>query len=200
MKRTPITRKTRLTAKPKERGAAAAPRTPMKRTSTPPARTPKADGVQPSHPARTPLARSSMPPAATQGPKRKPSKPTAEKARRAARKAAQEAVLAAAQVIVRDRSQGRCERCLVPFDREAGEVHHRRPRQRGGSMDPAIHSPANLVHLCHTCHRWAEDFRDDAVATGWLVPMGVTGPEEIPVVNTRGRTWLLTAAGDRLAA
>jgi hypothetical protein len=67
-------------------------------------------------------------------------------------------------------------------------------------MDPAIHSPANLVHLCRSCHEHIESHRWEAIATGWLVPMGATGPGEIPVVPLVGPAWLLTHDGDRLAA
>jgi 5-methylcytosine-specific restriction enzyme A len=71
-------------------------------------------------------------------------------------------------LLVKTRSGGRCERCAwsVPVD---AEVHHRVPRGMGGSKDPRINLPSNLVNLCAACHRWAESYRSAAYRDGWLV-------------------------------
>lgn len=70
--------------------------------------------------------------------------------------------------LVKARAGGRCERCAFPVPRDA-ETHHRIPRGMGGSRDPRINLPSNLVSICRSCHRWAESHRDDAYRTGWLV-------------------------------
>ncbi len=57
--------------------------------------------------------------------------------------------------MVIDRDQGTCISCGSRFD----EVHHRYRRGMGGSSDPEIHSPTNLVCLCSGCHREAESLR-----------------------------------------
>lgn len=53
-----------------------------------------------------------------------------------------------------------CERCGA--DR-ALELHHRRPRARGGTW-----LPGNLLTLCRDCHRWAHDHPRDAQRAGLL--------------------------------
>ncbi len=46
--------------------------------------------------------------------------------------------------VVRERSNGVCEKC----DRaRATEMHHRKNRSQGG-----LWHPANIVHLCSLCH------------------------------------------------
>lgn len=79
------------------------------------------------------------------------------------------------------RSGGLCERC----GRAGEQLHHRRPRGMGGTSDPAIHDPSNLVHLCAECHRWVESRRAVAVACGWLVT-GVTSPADTPLFVAPG--------------
>lgn len=71
-------------------------------------------------------------------------------------------------ILVKDRAGGRCERCAawVPVD---AEVHHRIPRGMGGSRDPRINRPSNLVVLCRPCHREVESRRELAYRDGWLV-------------------------------
>ncbi len=81
--------------------------------------------------------------------------------------------------LVLDRAADQCERCgsLSPAD-----VHHRRARGMGGTRDPEIHSPANLVVLCRDCHTWVEHNRTEATAHGWLVPRrDPRDPADVPV-------------------
>ena len=72
--------------------------------------------------------------------------------------------LATRQLVV-DRDMRRCVRCGEPGQ----QIHHRKPRGMGGTSDPAINSPANLVLLCLACHAYIESHRADAYESGWLV-------------------------------
>ena len=69
-----------------------------------------------------------------------------------------------AEVIARAR--GRCERCGTWADQ--GQVHHRKPRQMGGTSRPEINDASNLVLLCQLCHDDVESHRTDAYEAGWL--------------------------------
>jgi len=84
------------------------------------------------------------------------------------------------KVIYRDRES--CRRCGRWAD--GGSIHHRRPRGMGGTSDPVVNLPANLVLLCGSgttgCHGWVEANRVQAREDGWLVPMGVD-PADVPV-------------------
>lgn len=51
----------------------------------------------------------------------------------------------------------------------ATDIHHRQPRAMGGSTDPAINLPSNLVSLCRLCHDRTESYRSRARAYGLLV-------------------------------
>jgi hypothetical protein len=47
----------------------------------------------------------------------------------------------------------------------------------GGTRNPAIHNPSNLLNVCGTgnssgCHGFAETNRTQAIACGWLIPTG----------------------------
>lgn len=82
-----------------------------------------------------------------------------------ARLAGQERILAASQAVVRRRDRGRCWVCQQP----AEQIHHRRPRGRGGSSDAAVNQPGNLLSLCARCHCEIESQRAAAVELGYLV-------------------------------
>ncbi|WP_280427190.1 HNH endonuclease [Nocardia brasiliensis] len=71
--------------------------------------------------------------------------------------------------LIRDRSAGICEICGWA---EGQQIHHRRPRKMGGTRDPQINSPANLLHLCNLCHAVVEGNRLDAETRGYLLKMG----------------------------
>lgn len=64
-------------------------------------------------------------------------------------------LLADTRLTVIDRDGNRCVRC----GRKREEVHHRYRRGMGGSTNPLIHNPANLICLCQHCHRAAESNR-----------------------------------------
>ena len=80
---------------------------------------------------------------------------------------------------VHARSKERCERCGRSVLFGGGEVHHRRPRQMGGSRRADTNQPANLVMLCDFCHHDIESHREDAYQDGWLVHAGVD-PATVP--------------------
>lgn len=61
------------------------------------------------------------------------------------------------------------------------QIHHRRPRQAGGTRDPLASSAANALLLCASCHRWVESNRAAAARHGWLVAAGAD-PSTIPVL------------------
>jgi 5-methylcytosine-specific restriction protein A len=84
------------------------------------------------------------------------------------------------------RSRGRCEICV---QHEATQFHHRRPRGQGGSKDPEVHSPANLLHLCYECHQSVEANSGTSYPNGWKIKHGILDPELVPALR-RGR-WVL---------
>ncbi|NEW33807.1 HNH endonuclease [Nocardia cyriacigeorgica] len=84
------------------------------------------------------------------------------------------------RLLVATRAGGRCERCACALPIGGGDIHHRKPRRMGGTRDPQINAPSNLVAVCRPCHDWAESHRTRALADGWLIPS--TGdPASTPV-------------------
>lgn len=80
--------------------------------------------------------------------------------------------------MVSARAHGRCERCGALGD----DIHHRRARGMGGSRDPRLNRPGNLVLLCRGCHDWIESRRSWAYGQGWLIPHDSRiNPETVPV-------------------
>ncbi len=79
---------------------------------------------------------------------------------------------------VLERAQWSCELCSAELGDRRGEdysVHHRRPRQMGGTRWAGINLPSNLLILCGSattpggCHAFVESNRSASVAAGWLV-------------------------------
>jgi hypothetical protein len=75
---------------------------------------------------------------------------------------------------VRERDQERCAACGVNIYRAGTwSWHHRRNRASGGTSDPAINSPANLLLLCGDgttgCHGHITDHPAEAYASGLSV-------------------------------
>jgi ferredoxin len=66
-----------------------------------------------------------------------------------------------------------CARCGQCTANVPSSVHHRLPRRMGGTLDPRINDPRNLVVLCGTgttgCHGAVESDRVAAYADGWLI-------------------------------
>jgi 5-methylcytosine-specific restriction enzyme A len=74
------------------------------------------------------------------------------------------------------------------------QVHHRKPRRMGGSGDPAINAPSNLVSLCAEDHAWVESSREEALDMGLLLH-DHDDPREVPVVHKLyGSVFLLDEA------
>lgn len=92
------------------------------------------------------------------------------------------------------RCAGRCERCGISIANVPADVHHRRPRGMGGTRDPEIHSPSNLVVICRGCHGWVESHRSEAMHDGWLVPRrDPRTPGDVPIwLYHQDRAYLTT--------
>lgn len=85
------------------------------------------------------------------------------------------------------RSGGMCERCYGTGE----QIHHRRPRGMGGTHRVETNMPANLVHLCHSCHGWVESHRTQALADGWLIRQASPkSPAEVLVMLAWGSGYL----------
>lgn len=89
--------------------------------------------------------------------------------------------------IVINRALMACERCGRAVAQDSCQIHHRRPRGAGGSRDPLINSPANLLLVCDECHAWVEGNRTTSYEQGWLVRRE-HDPERSPVWLA-GRGW-----------
>lgn len=87
--------------------------------------------------------------------------------------------------LVAARDGGRCTVC----GRQGEDTHHRQPRGIGGSSDPAINEPTNLLTLCRDCHRGVESQRQVAIDHGYLVRRP-TAPASVPVL-LHGYGWAL---------
>ena len=96
------------------------------------------------------------------------------------------------RLIVLDRAQMSCELCYGGLS--SSSVHHRRPRGMGGSKDPAINEPSNLLVICGSgttgCHGYVESHRAEAYQNGWLVRTGYV-PDTVPFIDAQGSWWLL---------
>lgn len=105
---------------------------------------------------------------------------------------------AATRELVLARDHDSCRRC----GRRGEQIHHRKPRGMGGTSDPAINEPQNLVLVCQPCHAWIEQFRRLAYELGWLVARAKQ-PESTPLVSYIRQTMTMlltdgTAVEDRL--
>jgi hypothetical protein len=80
---------------------------------------------------------------------------------------------AAVRRYVRARDGHACKRCFRPLREDEGSIHHRQPRQMGGTKRPDVNDLAALALLCGSgttgCHGWIESHRAEAYANGWLV-------------------------------
>jgi len=98
--------------------------------------------------------------------------------------------------LVRARAGFRCEKCGTRSSLR-WSIHHRIPRGMGGSKNPILNSPANLLLLCGSgtegCHGWVESNRTESYAAGLLLRRW-QDPLQEPVTLHHG-TYLLTDAG-----
>lgn len=75
---------------------------------------------------------------------------------------------------VESRSGGICEYCRK---RRAHDMHHRKSRGVGGRWHPA-----NVIHLCRTCHRFVTEHPGWAHALG-LIVKSTENPSKRPVTR-----------------
>ena len=74
----------------------------------------------------------------------------------------------ATRLVVWERSGGMCE-MAHGCNAMAVDVHHRKPRRSGGTKDPLVNSPANLLAICRAGHNWVESNRMEALLQGLLL-------------------------------
>lgn len=86
---------------------------------------------------------------------------------------------ARARVAVRERHQGRCERCGGP----GAHWHHRKSRSVRGEHRHCI---CNGLWLCASCHTWAHANHDAAVEEGVIVPRWGEDPGDWSVLTYQG--------------
>lgn len=92
--------------------------------------------------------------------------------------------------LVLERDGYSCVRCGIPISGEPGigwSIQHRIPRGMGGSKDPRLNLPSNLILLDGSgttgCHGDVESNRTAARAFGYLVSRPLD-PAEVPVTVT----------------
>ena len=99
--------------------------------------------------------------------------------------------------LVKARAQDRCERCGTS-DTLRWSFHHRIPRGMGGSRDPRLNLPSNIILLCGSgtegCHGWVESNRSEALVLGLLLYRN-DDADECPVELRYGRVMLDDVGG-----
>ena len=79
---------------------------------------------------------------------------------------------AATRKIIKERSNGLCEKC---GQQRGTEAHHRKNRSQGGTWEPT-----NILLLCHGCHAWITTHPALATDAGWAVSRNCE-PHLVPV-------------------
>lgn len=96
--------------------------------------------------------------------------------------------------LVQARFGNRCARC----GHDGASIQHRKPRRLGGTSDPAINAPSNLLWVCgdgvRGCHGHMESYRTEAHNHGWLLHNN-DDPLRVPVSLWDGRRVLLDDEG-----
>lgn len=97
---------------------------------------------------------------------------------------------------VLERDGHACMRCGKAIRGNRGwdwSMQHRLPRGQGGTSNPAINLPSNLLSVCGSattlCHGHMESYRTEAEQKGWLVRRG-NDPKAQPVLVARGTRWV----------
>lgn len=87
------------------------------------------------------------------------------------------------------RAAGRCERC--DRERPGCALHHRRPRQAGGSRREDTNTASNGLFLCGFggCHDWVESHRAESYKLGLLLKQH-QNPLTSPVLLKRYGGWV----------
>ncbi len=96
----------------------------------------------------------------------------------------------AVRAVVMARAGNCCERCGIPVVNIPADLHHRLPRRSGGTKNPAINDPHNVVLICRDCHTHVESHRTQAKVDGWVVPSW-EDPETVPLIDVFGNRFLL---------
>jgi hypothetical protein len=104
--------------------------------------------------------------------------------------------------LVLERASYSCEVCNgMPSGARRGvdwSLHHRRPRQMGGSRWPGINLPSNLLLVCGSgvdlCHGDIESHRATAARAGYLV-LASTDPAQVAVLLHKERWVYLDNSG-----
>ena len=97
--------------------------------------------------------------------------------------------------LIQDRAKHRCELCGTAI-REAGQIHHRKPRGMGGTKDLESRSAANGLYVHLKCHAKIESERWKAYQNDWLVRQ-YDASEKTPVLMWDG--WKTLNADGTLA-
>jgi 5-methylcytosine-specific restriction endonuclease McrA len=105
--------------------------------------------------------------------------------------------------LIMEREDYSCARCGKPLLHDLNRsIHHRRSRASGGSSDPAINRPSNLVLLCGDgltgCHGeiTRNDNRPRALDEGWIIsPNTKEKPTEVAIHHRYGLIYLDDVGG-----
>lgn len=98
--------------------------------------------------------------------------------------------------LVKARAQYRCEICGRQLVTVRGEIHHIHGRKIGGTPDPAINLPSNLLLLCLPHHDMVTNTRGNRTTfedNGWLRRSGIAPAK--PVLLHDGRRVTLSEDG-----
>jgi hypothetical protein len=100
--------------------------------------------------------------------------------------------------LVLERDDYRCSVCGDSIVGGIRSLHHRRNRGSGGSSDPAINAPSNLLLVCGDgasgCHGWITANPETAMDLGYSVSLNSSdSPSQVPVHH---RVWGLVYLDD----
>lgn len=98
---------------------------------------------------------------------------------------------------VLERAQYACEIASCPVGDRRGvdyHLHHRRPRQAGGSRRRDTNLPPNFLLVCPPHHAEIESHRSESYAVGWLLRQN-DRPERVAVLVQRDQWRYLTEDG-----
>jgi hypothetical protein len=95
---------------------------------------------------------------------------------------------AATRLTVLERDEYRCAVCGIGVLDIPFSIHHRRNRGSGGSSDPLINAPSNLLTVCGTgttgCHGWIGDSPAEAIEHGYAVSLNSQqATAEVPILH-----------------